>query len=106
LSTEDTEKLIEISSDYKLKLRFKSVSLINFWLSVRKEYSLLAGKAATTLLQFSTTYLCEKAFSSKTNLKTKHINRLNAELDLVLHFPSVVPDYQALCRSKQAHPSH
>jgi hypothetical protein len=36
LATEDTEKLIEISSGYELKLRFKSLCLINFWLSVRK----------------------------------------------------------------------
>jgi hypothetical protein len=63
LCTKDTEKLIEISSDYELKLRFKSLSLITFWLSVRKEYPLLAGKATTTLLPFSTTYLCEKSIS-------------------------------------------
>jgi hypothetical protein len=57
LSTEDTDKLIEISSDYELKLRFQSLSLINFWLSVRKDYSLLAEKTTATLLPFSTTYL-------------------------------------------------
>jgi hypothetical protein len=106
LSTEDTEKLIEISSDYELKLRCISLSLINFWLRVRKEYPLLAGKATTTLLSFSTTYLCKQAFSSYTILKTKHRNRLNAEPDLRLHFSSVVPDYQALCQLKQAHPSY
>jgi hypothetical protein len=105
LSTEDTEKLIEISSDYELKLRFKSLSLINFWLSVRKEYPLLAGKATTTLLPFSTTYHCEKGISSYANLKTEHRNRLSAEPDLRLCLSSKVPDYQALCRSKQAHPS-
>jgi hypothetical protein len=84
LNTEDTEKLIEIFIDYELKLRFKSLSLINFWMSVRKEHPLLAGKATTTLLPFSTSCLCEKAFSSYTNLKTKHRNRLNAEPDLRL----------------------
>jgi hypothetical protein len=30
----------------------------------------------------------------------------NAEQDLRLHLSSVVPDYQALCWWKQAHPSH
>jgi hypothetical protein len=69
--TEDTEKLIEIHSDYELKLRFKSLSLINFWLSMIKEYPPLAGKAAATLLPFSTTCLCKKAFSSYAKLKTK-----------------------------------
>jgi hypothetical protein len=57
LSTEDREKLIEISSDYKLKLRFKSLSLINFWLSVSRQYPLLAGKATTTLLSLRKTIL-------------------------------------------------
>jgi hypothetical protein len=68
LSTEDAEILIEISSDYELKLRYQSLSLINFWLSVRKDYPLLAGRAIATLLPFSSTYLCEKAFSSYANL--------------------------------------
>jgi hypothetical protein len=49
------------------------------WLSVRKEYTLLAGKATTGLLPFSITCLCEKAFSSYENLKTNRRNRLNAE---------------------------
>jgi hypothetical protein len=97
LSTEDTEKLIDIARVYELKLRFKRLSLINFWLSVRKEYPLLTGMATTTLLLFSTTCLCEKAFSSYTNLKTKHRNRLSAEPDLRLFFfggtglPSTMP---------------
>jgi hypothetical protein len=106
LSTEDTEILIEISSDYELKLRYQSMSLINFWLSVRKDYPLLAGRAIATLLSLSTTCLCEKAFASYANLKTKHRNKCNAEQDLRLHLSSVVPDYQTLCRSKQSHPSH
>jgi hypothetical protein len=48
-STEGAGKLIEISSGYKLKQRFKSLLLINFWLNVSKEYHLLAGKATATL---------------------------------------------------------
>jgi hypothetical protein len=97
--------VIEISGDYELKLRFKSLSLIYFWLSVRKEYPLLAGKATTRLL-FSATYLCEKAFSSYAKLKTMYRNRIIADPDLRLYLSSVVLDYQPLCRSKQAHPSH
>jgi hypothetical protein len=89
-STEDSEKLTEISNHYTLKLKFKSLSLINFSLSVRKEYPPLAGKATTTLLPFSTTYLCKKAFSSYTNLKTKYTNRLNSQSDLRLYLSSVV----------------
>jgi hypothetical protein len=106
LSTEDTANLLDISSDYEPKMAFRILSLINIWLSVRKEYPLLGGKAATTSLPLSTTYLCEKAFSSCANLKTKHRRRLNAEPDLRLHPSPVVPEYQALRSSTQAHPSH
>jgi hypothetical protein len=49
LNTEGAGKLIEISSGYELKQRFKSLSLNNFWLNVSKEYPLLTGKATTTL---------------------------------------------------------
>ncbi|CAM4544720.1 unnamed protein product [Lepidochelys kempii] len=84
LNTEEKEKLIEISCDYELKRSFRNLSLINFWLSLRNKYPLLAEKAATVLLPFSTTYLCEKAFSSYAHLKTKYRNRLDAEPDLRL----------------------
>jgi hypothetical protein len=73
---------------------------------MRKEYPLLAGKATATLLPLLPTYLCRKTFLSYANLKTKHRNKCNAEQDLRLHLSLVVPNYQALCRSKQAHPSH
>ncbi|CAM5094066.1 unnamed protein product [Natator depressus] len=100
LNTEEKEKLIEISCDYELKRSFRSLSLINFWLSLRNKYPLLAEKAAAVLLPFSTTYLCEKAFSSYAHLKTKYRNRLDAEPDLRLYLSPVVLDFQELCRAK------
>uniref|UniRef100_A0A674J7L1 HAT C-terminal dimerisation domain-containing protein n=1 Tax=Terrapene triunguis TaxID=2587831 RepID=A0A674J7L1_9SAUR len=102
LKTEEKEKLIEISCDYELKRSFRNLSLINFWLSLRNEYPLLAEKAAAVLLSFSTTYLCEKAFSSYAHLKTKYRNRLHAEPDLRLYLSPKVPDFKELCRAKQA----
>ncbi|CAM4384752.1 unnamed protein product [Lepidochelys kempii] len=106
LNTEEKEKLIEISCDCELKGSFRNLSLINFWLSLRNECPLLAEIAAAVLLPFSTTYLCEKAFSSYAHLKTKYRNRLDAEPDLKLYLSPVVPDFQELCRAKQVHPSH
>uniref|UniRef100_A0A674JCF8 HAT C-terminal dimerisation domain-containing protein n=1 Tax=Terrapene triunguis TaxID=2587831 RepID=A0A674JCF8_9SAUR len=103
LNTEEKEKMIEISCDYKLRRSFRNLSLINFWLSLRNEYPLLAEKAAAVLLPFSTTYLCEKAFSSYAHLKTKYRNRLDAEPDLRLYLSPRVPDFKELCRAKQAH---
>uniref|UniRef100_A0A8C3FIZ9 Uncharacterized protein n=1 Tax=Chrysemys picta bellii TaxID=8478 RepID=A0A8C3FIZ9_CHRPI len=73
---------------------------------LRNEYPFLAEKAAAVLLPFSTTYLCEKAFSSYAHLKTKYRNRLDAEPDLRLYLSPVVPDFQELCRAKQVNPSH
>uniref|UniRef100_A0A8C3HDY0 Uncharacterized protein n=1 Tax=Chrysemys picta bellii TaxID=8478 RepID=A0A8C3HDY0_CHRPI len=102
LNTEEKEKLIEISCDYELRRSFRNLSLINFWLSLRNEYPLLAEKAAAVLLPFSTTYLCEKVFSSYAHLKTKYRNRLDAEPDLRLYLSPKVPDFKELCRAKQA----
>uniref|UniRef100_A0A452GFY1 DUF4371 domain-containing protein n=1 Tax=Gopherus agassizii TaxID=38772 RepID=A0A452GFY1_9SAUR len=79
----NTEKLIEISCDYELKRSFRKLSLINFGVSLRNEYPLLAEKAAAVLLPFSTIYLCEKASSSYARLKTKYRNRLDYSVDFV-----------------------
>uniref|UniRef100_A0A8C3RXN0 Uncharacterized protein n=1 Tax=Chelydra serpentina TaxID=8475 RepID=A0A8C3RXN0_CHESE len=91
LNTKEKEKLIEISCDYELKRSFRNLSLINFWLSLRNEYPFLAEKAAAVLLPFSTTYLCEKAFSSYGHLKTKYRNRLDADLRLSFSSGSRLP---------------
>jgi hypothetical protein len=57
LSLLEKEKLIDLSSDISLKAVFKDHSLIDFWLSVRNEYPVLAEKAIKVLLPFCTTYL-------------------------------------------------
>lgn len=105
LSVNEKEQLLEISTDFQLQKSYKSLSLIGFWLSL-KEFAVLANKAITALLPFSSTYLCEKSFSSYAYLKNKYRNRLCAESDLRLYLTSVVPDFKALCRGKQAQPSH
>ena len=68
LSVNEKEQLLEISTDFQLQKSFKSLSLIGFWLSL-KEFPVLANKAITALLLFSSTYLCEKSFSSYAYLK-------------------------------------
>jgi hypothetical protein len=106
LSTEDTQKLIEIPSDYETETEIQK-SVTDRPLAERKKRApLMAGKATTTVLPFSTSYLCEKAVSSYANLKTKYRNGLHALPDIRLYLPSMVPHYQELSRSKQSHPSH
>ena len=85
LSIKDKESLIDLSCDDSLKAKFKSsLSRAHFWLSVKNEYPLLNEKAMKILIQFSTTYLCEKAFSSVTVIKNRYRSRLEIEAALRL----------------------
>jgi hAT family C-terminal dimerisation region len=61
---------------------FRTMSLGEFWLSMNQEYNTLKKIAVAMLLQFSTSYLCEKGFSSMLFLKNKYRNRLEVEHDL------------------------
>ena len=65
------EELASVSSDRTLKLKHSELSLNVFWLLVEKKYSAIAQKALRLLLQFSTSYLSEFAFSALTTIKHK-----------------------------------
>ena len=100
------EELAELSSDRTLQLQFKHTSLMSFWLSCAQEYPLLSDKAVAVLLPFATTYLCEKAFSAVTSMKTKYRARLNIEHDIRVCLSSLEPRLNLLCSEKQAQGSH
>ena len=48
----EEESLIDLSCDSTLKLKFGSMELFDFWISVKGEYPLLSGKALKTLIPF------------------------------------------------------
>uniref|UniRef100_A0A8C4TID3 DUF4371 domain-containing protein n=1 Tax=Erpetoichthys calabaricus TaxID=27687 RepID=A0A8C4TID3_ERPCA len=79
--------------------------LTEFWSQVRKEHDELGAKAITALLPFGWTYLCEKAFSSMTSIKTKPRNCLYLEYDLVVSVSTLSPRIQELM-AKKVHISH
>ena len=79
LNPHEKESLIQLCCDSTLQSRYKKESLSQFWISLENEYSCLTHKAIKLLLVFSTSYLCEKSFSSLTLIKTKQRNRLDAE---------------------------
>ena len=71
LNLKEEEELIDIRNDGNIKLFHREMSLDEFWIKFQYEYPNIGEKALVILLQFSTTYLCETAFSVLTNLKTR-----------------------------------
>ena len=54
----EEEALATTSSDRSLKIKHSAVDIDTFWISIQKEFPVLAKKALLVLLQFSTSYLC------------------------------------------------
>jgi hypothetical protein len=64
----EKQELPELQSDRTLQLKYGELSLLRFWILSKGEYTAIAEEAASTLLPFSTTYLCELGFSALTNI--------------------------------------
>jgi hypothetical protein len=62
LTFREEEELCELQSDCTLKI-FTDLSLDKIWISVKDEYPAIHRRAINTLPQFSTSYMCEQAFS-------------------------------------------
>ncbi|XP_063786022.1 zinc finger BED domain-containing protein 5-like [Pseudophryne corroboree] len=100
------EKLIDLSCDETLKLRYSEQPLANFWISVQQEYPDLSSAALKVLTPFTSTYLCEAGFSALTLLKNRYRSRLAVEDDIRLYLSHTKPRFKNLCSTLQAHPSH
>lgn len=107
LTAVQENQLIEISCDSALKRNFKERSLCSFWVNIKKDYKEVSEEALKHLLLFSTTYLCEKAFSTLVYIKNKYRNRLHVESDLRLQLSNNInPNISDLVAKKQHQPSH
>ena len=106
LSHEETLQLIELSSDKGLESTFNTTSNSKFWIRMKNEYPNLHEIAVRFLLCFSTTYLCETAFSAMTVLKTKQRNCLQLSDCLRLALTSIHPRINKLTDGKQKQKSH
>jgi hypothetical protein len=101
------EQLTELQCDRTLKIKFNEVSPDVFWISIRKEYPVISAKAVTILLQFSSSYLCEQAFSCLTNIESKERNRLLfVKEDLRVCLSKIRPRIQHFYKKKQEQMSH
>ena len=106
LSTDLEDALVELSSDRTLKTAFDSMPLAEFGISVENEYPQLYTAAMDVLIQFASTYLCEKTFSALTYIKNKYRSKLNVEDDLRVAVSKIKPRMDLLCSQHTAHPSH
>jgi hypothetical protein len=59
----EEEQCTELHCSHTLIVKFNEVQLVVFWISLRKEYPVISAKAVKIVLQFSSSYLCEQAFS-------------------------------------------
>ncbi|XP_068104034.1 SCAN domain-containing protein 3-like [Hyperolius riggenbachi] len=83
------DELLDLSSE---------CTLTQFWLT---------DKAIDLLLPFSTSYLCEEAFSALNTIKSKTRSRLiDVEMELRVCLSKIRPRLQKLCSSHQVQLSH
>ena len=106
LNVKEKESLIELSSDDSLKLQFNSSSRSHFWLSVKSEYPILSEKALKIVTPFTTTYLCEKTFSTVTAIKNKYRSRLEIEAPLRVAVTSLEPRISKIILNQEQQMSH
>ena len=101
------EQRIDIRNDSNIKLLLREIPLDEFWIKIQNEYPNIGEKALVILLQFSTTYQCETAFSVLTNLKTRKRERLLVvEEEMRVALSNVRPNIERTCAKNQAQISH
>ncbi|GBP76405.1 SCAN domain-containing protein 3 [Eumeta japonica] len=106
VTTKMKDYFLDLAADGMLKMEFYSQSVDVFWIKRKHEYPELARETLKLLVPFATSYLCELAFSSMVDIKTKKRNRLQLEHDWIINISKIAPQFDKLLKNKQAHPSH
>ena len=100
------EEWIALRVNQKKKAEFQHTDLQAFWIAQLSDAPTLAERALNIFTSFSTTYLCEKGFSTVMGLKTKKRNTLSLENDARIALSVTEPRITALAAQMQPHPSH
>jgi hypothetical protein len=67
----EKEELADLINGRTVQMKFNELGLGEFWIYTNKEYPSLTKLALFIILPFSTTYLCEIAFSALNEIKNK-----------------------------------
>ena len=101
------EQFLEMIHDSAAKASFEDNTLGKFWAIMMNIYPKVAAKPLSLLTAFSSTYLCESAFSNVVTIKTKARNSmLNLESDLRCAISKLKPDIKLIVAEKQQQKSH
>ncbi|KAL3975343.1 C-C motif chemokine 24 [Sarotherodon galilaeus] len=97
-------ELIDLRSDTLLAEHFRSVSLLDFYSSLKEEnFPHLRNHAQRMLVLFGSTYVCEQTFSVMKFNKSKHRSSVTDDhLSAVLHIATsdFQPDFNALVQNQ------
>ena len=99
-------KLIDLRNDSGYRDLFEDVPVTEFWIQVSSSYPQISRNCLMKLLPFTTTCMCESAFSSLLNIKSKPRNRLDIEADIRCALSSTAPRIQSPEDKIQQQSSH
>lgn len=123
-TTDEESELIDIKNDRGLKLQYSklvediaresklkkikiNVDVSSFWINLLHEYPKISRKAMNAILPFSTSYICEAAFSSMNAIKNKNRSQLkNLEDDMRVCLSTIRPRRNLIMKRKQSQISH
>ena len=100
------DQFIDMKNDSSSQDVFEAFPVTDFWLRMASSYPEISKNALKKLLPFSSTWLCESAFSTHLNVKTKQRNRLEVEQDIRCALSSTEPRIKNLVAKVQSHLSH
>ena len=100
------KEFVELINDSIARDKFETLALTKFWCEMSVIYRNVTEIAVKLFLKFSSTYLCEKGFSSLFLIKNKFRARKSVEADHRLALTKIVSQIESLVCKMQAHPPH
>ena len=102
---EQQNQFLDMKNYFSCQVVFEAFPVTDFWLRLALSYSEKSKTALKKLLPFSSTWLCESAFSTLLNVNTKQRNSLEIEQNIRCFFSSTEPRIKNLLTNVQVHSS-